>query len=216
VAAIADVIPDIRVHIPEIPSFVAQREILRSAREFCEKTRTWRQSFDLSTLADVATYDLISQAGLTNVELVDVVSIKNTEGGEPLKAKTFAWLDRELSDWRSETAEHASWFVLESNNTLRLVYTPASATTDKYHVRMAVKPLLTSDALSDVIENKYDEFIIHGALSRLYFIPRKPWSDARLGAYHREQFELSWPGARADAANEFQTGVIRKIRYGGL
>jgi hypothetical protein len=215
-AAISDIIPDIRVHIPEVPSFVAQREILRSAREFCEKTRAWRYTFDLPTTADEPLYDLVSEANLTNVELVDVVSIKNSDGGEPLKPKTFAWLDTNLSDWRDETATDAQYYVLNSNNVIRLVYTPDATTTAKYHVRMSLKPLLTSDSVDDVVENKYDEFIIHGALSRLYFIPRKPWSDVRLGAYHREQFELSWPGARADAANEFQTGVIRKVRYGGI
>jgi hypothetical protein len=215
-ANISEIIPDIRVHIPEIPSFVATRELLRAAREFCEETRAWRYSFNLSTIANTATYDLISSAGLTNVELVDVVSIKNTDGGEPVKGKTYYWLDANLSDWRSETAEEATWYVLDSNNTIRLVHTPASTTANKYHVRMAVKPLLTSTAISDLIENKYDEYLIHGALSRLYLIPRKPWSDARLGAYHRDRFELSWPGARADAANEFQTGVARKVQYGGL
>jgi hypothetical protein len=215
-AALSELYPDIRAHVPEIPSFVAQREVLRAAREFCEETRSWRYSFNLDTIASIATYDVISSANLTNVELVDIVSIKNASGGEPLKPKTFSWLDTNLSNWRGETATDANYYVLDSNNTIRLIYTPDATTADKYYVRMAVKPLLTSDSISDVIENKYDEFVIHGALARLYFMPRKPWSDTRLGAYHREQFELSWPGARADAANEFQTGVIRKVRYGGL
>ena len=215
-ASISEMVPDIRAHIPEIPSFIATREILRSAREFCEETRAWRYSFSLSTIADEATYDLVSKAALTNVELVDVISIKNSDGGQPLSPKTFSWLDTNLSNWRSESATEATYYVLDSNNTIRLVYTPDAAVTDKYYVRMAVKPLLTSESISDIIENKYDEQVIHGALSRLYFMPRKPWSDARLGAYHREQFELSWPGARASAADEFQTGVIRKVKYGGL
>jgi hypothetical protein len=215
-ASISEMIPDIRVHIPEIPTFAAEREILRSAREFCEETRAWRYSFSLDTIENTATYDFISAAGLTNVELVDVISIKSASGGEPLKPKTFSWFDTNLSDWRSVTATEAQWYVLDSNNTIRLVYTPDATVTDKYYVRMSVKPLLTSKSISDVIENKYDEDVIHGALSRLYFMPRKPWSDIKLGAYHREQFELSWPGARADAANEFQLGVIRKVKYGGL
>ena len=170
----------------------------------------------LVTATEHARAQIVRALPQDNVELVDIVTIKNASGGEPLKPKTFSWLDTNLSNWRGETATDANYYVLDSNNTIRLIYTPDATTADKYYVRMAVKPLLTSDSISDVIENKYDEFVIHGALARLYFMPRKPWSDTRLGAYHREQFELSWPGARADAANEFQTGVIRKVRYGGL
>jgi hypothetical protein len=215
-ASLSEIIPDIRAQIPEIPSFVAQRQILRSAREFCEETRAWRYSFNLSTTADESLYDVISEALLTNVELVDVISIKNTDGGEPLQPKTFSWLDTNLSDWRSETATDASYYVLDSNNTIRLVHTPDATVADKYYVRMALKPLLTSDAISDVIENKYDEYIIHGALSRLYFLPRKPWTDFNLATYHRQKFEASFTLAQTEAADEFQTGVIRKVKYGGL
>jgi hypothetical protein len=207
---------DVRANIPEIPAFVATRQLLRAIREFCEETRAWRYSFDLDVTASESLYDLMSEAGLTNTELVDVVTVKNTDGSTPVIPKTFKWLDDNLSDWRSTTAENAHWYVLDSNNVIRLVYTPASTTSAKYHVRMALKPLLSSQAVSDVLENKYDEAFIHGALARLYFLPRKPWTDVNLGQYHRLKFENYWASAKAEAADEFQTGVARKVRYGGL
>ena len=145
-----------------------------------------------------------------------MVSIKNSEGGAPLVPRTFAWFDQNLSDWRTETATDATYYVLESNNTLRLVYTPDTSTADKYYARVAIKPTKAATVLDDLMANKYDEVLVHGTLSRLLTLPRKPWTDASLGEYHRGLFEREFAAARTAAAEEHQTGQPRKVKYGGL
>jgi hypothetical protein len=147
---------------------------------------------------------------------VDVISLKNTDGGTPVKPRTQAWLDKNLSDWRNEENDLASYYMLDSNNTLRLTPTPASTVAAQYYARVAVKPLLTATTVDDVVLNKYDELLIHGALGRLYALPRKPWTDLQLASYHTAQFTLGIPAARTEAAEEFQTGIPRKVKYGGL
>jgi len=85
-----------------------------------------------------------------------------------------------------------------------------------YDARVAVKPALDAAAIDDIVANKYDEVLVHGALSKLYSIPRKPWTDMNLAQFHLALFRASFPAARTEAAEEFQTGIPRKVKYGGL
>jgi len=210
--AISDLVPDVRVEIPEIPSFVAERQLLRAARELCEEARVWR--VDISITPTAATTDLTSLLP-TTTELVDIISIKNTDGGAPVDPKTQAWLDINTSDWRNDTNSAAKYYMLSSNNTIQLFPTPPATSGASYYVRLAVKPLLTATTIDDLVANKHDELIIHGALAKLFLQPRKVWSDPVLGQYHLSEFMAGVPTARAKAADEYQTGVARTVKYGG-
>jgi len=213
--ALSVLVPDVRVEIPEIQTFVAERQLLRAAREFCEITRAWRVDIQVSVTADAPTVDLTA-ALPANTELVDIVSVKNLIGGAPIRPTTYKRLDEDSNDWRTETNTDASWYVLDGNNTIRFIPIPSITTVNKYYVRLAVKPLLTATVIDSIVANKYDEVLVHGALSKLYLIPRKPWTDASLAPYRLALFERSMPAARTEAAEEFQTGVARKVKYGGL
>lgn len=213
--ALTTLVPDVRAAIPELPSFIAERQILRAARIFCEDSRAWRVNITVSVTANVATVNLTSLLP-ANTELVDIISVKNEAGGQPIQPRTYAWLDENTSDWRGETNVNANWYVLDGNNTIRFVPVPAVTTASLYDVRVAVKPKLSATVLDDVILNKYDETLINGALGRLYLIPRKPWTDASLAQFHEGMFRSAIPAARSEAADEFQTGVRRKVKYGGI
>ena len=214
-AALTALVPDVRAEIPNIPSFVAERQLLRAARVFCQETRAWRVDFLLSVTANTPTISLAAQLP-TGTELIDIISIKNISGAKPLQPKTYSWLDTNLSDWRTQTDAQAVYYLLDGNNTLRLVPTPATTTANMYDIRVAVKPLRTATVLDDLLVNRFDEELIHGALAYLYVIPKKEWSDPGMAAFHEARFLESFAGARAAAADEFQVGVHRKVRYGGL
>ena len=212
---ISTLVPDVRAVIPEVPTFIVTRQVIRAMREFCEETRAWRVDVNLSTVENASTYNL---TGLlpTNTELVEIISVKSDEGNAPVEPITTAWLDHNKSTWRDETSSEAMYFYLVSNNTIRLVPTPSATATNKYFVRLAVKPLLTATTFDDQVDNKYNETLISGALANLLMIPRKPWTDFSLGDFYRRKFEAAFAPARAEATDEFQTGVARKVRYGGL
>jgi hypothetical protein len=214
-AALTELVSDIQATIPEIPGFIAERQVLRAARQFCHETRAWRDSFQFSVIEALPTVALGSLIP-AGTELVDIISIKNTGGGEPVHPRTYSWLDRNTSDWRSETDLNASYYVRDSNNTIRLSPTPSVTTVDLYDARVAVKPTLAATELEDGLVSRYREELISGALGHLFLIPRKPWTDLNLAQYHKAQFMVSWAGARVAAAEEHQTGVPRKVKYGGL
>lgn len=214
-ALLTALVPDVRVEIPEAASFVAERQLLRAAREFLEESRAWRANIQISTVGGTSTVDLSAILPL-DTELVDIVSIKNVDGSAPLTPRTFIWMDKNQADWRTETSLNAQWYVLELNNIIRLVPTPSTSIAGQYNLRVAVKPTLTAAVIDDVVVNKYDEVLIHGALSKLYVMPRKPWTDNNLAAFHMNAFRAAFAPARTEAAEEFQTGIPRKVKYGGL
>jgi len=212
-AAVSDLVSDIRTYIPEIPSFIAQRYVLRTIRDFCEQTRAWRKNVSLATVANTATVTVTSLLP-TTTELVDVISIKNSAGGAPLVPRTYMWLDENMSAWRTQTSTAAQYYVRESNSAIRLIPTPASAVT--YNARFAVKPLLTATVIDDILVNKFREVFISGAVGMLLMIPRKPWTDLQTAAAHSGIYGAGLVSAKAEATDEYQTGVVRKVKYGGL
>ena len=214
-AVLTELVKDVQVIVPEVPKFVAERQLLRALRDFAEETRAWRVDIQVGTTASTATTDITSLLP-TGTELVDIISMKNSAGGAPVEPVTYAYLDENVSDWRGQEALNANWFVLEDNNVIRFVYTPSATEANKYYVRAAVKPLLTATAIDDRVVNKYDEVLVDGALGRLLAMPRKPWTDFQLAEYHFVQFESAKAAARTRASEEFQTGVPRKVKYGGL
>jgi hypothetical protein len=213
--AVTTLVQDIISDIPEIPVFVATRQYLRALRVLCEQARVWRINFDVNTVASQDSYD-ISAYFPSNTELVDILSWKPEDGSTTVKPKTYAWLDKNEADWRTQEALIANYYVLESNNTIRLVPTSSETTASAYHVRAAIKPTTDATQIESLLPNKYSETLINGAKAFLFMTPRKPWTDLQLAQYHQSAFLASIPDARSEAADEFQTGVARKVKYGGL
>jgi len=211
-AAISSLVRNILLDIPEIPSFVAEKQYARALRELCEQARVWRVDDTLTTTANQATLS-VTPLLPELTELVDIISVKPVSGASPVKPKTQKWLDENESDWRSSTGLTAHYYMLESDGVLRLTPTPTSAV--GYYVRAAVKPTEEVQDVSDLVINKYSELLISGAKGHLFMIPRKPWTDLKMAQYHRAVFMAGIPDARSEAADEFQTGVARKVKYGG-
>ena len=215
--AVSEFASDIIADIPEIPVFVASRQVLRACRVLCERARVWRYDISLNTTASQATYDLSSlYTPEANVELVDIISMKPTDGRSPVVPVTKGWMDKNEADWRDQEALVATWFTLESNDTIRLIPTPSQTVTDAYDVRIAVKPKLDATTVDDIIYNKFYETVIAGAKSFLFLIPRKPWSDPNLAQFHLAMFNNGVIDAVPEASDDFQTGVPRKVKYGGI
>jgi hypothetical protein len=211
---VSTLVQDIISDIPEIPGFVAARQYLRAVRELCE-AKVWRIDLLVTAIANTPTYDLTALFP-TETVLVDLISMKPYDGSTPVKPKTQAWLDTNWADWRDDTALLAKYYVQEDANTMRLVPTPAELVVDAYTVRAAVKPTMDATFIDTLLANRYSELLISGAKAHLFLTPRKPWTDLTLGQYHRANFVAGIPEAESEAADEFQTGVARKVKYGGL
>ena len=71
-ATLTELVEDVRSDIPDIPGFVAERQLLRAARSFCQETRAWRVNIELSVTTTIATIDLGSLLP-AGTELIDII-----------------------------------------------------------------------------------------------------------------------------------------------
>jgi len=213
--AVNTLVQDIIADIPEIPVFIAARQYIRALRELCEKARVWRIN-DTFTVSSSLVLTDISALFPDDTELVDIVSMKPAGGETEVKPTTYARLDKNEANWRSESSLVAKQYILESNNVLRLVPSPSNNVVDAYYIRMAIKPTQATQNIESLLVNKYSELLISGAKAYLFMVPRKPWTDLQLAQFHMAQFLGGIPAARAEATDEFQTGVARTVKYGGL
>ena len=212
---VSTLVQDVLSDIPEVPAFVAARQYVRAARELCEEGRVWREDISVDVEVGSPAINLVTLFP-ASTELVDIISVKPADGSTPVTPKTQAWLDINWTDWRDQTALKATHYTQENSDSLRFVPAPAEDVTDAYTVRVALKPAADAESIDDLVSNKYSELLISGAKAHLFMTPRKPWTDLQLAQYHRANFLSGLPKARSEATDEFQTGIARKVKYGGL
>lgn len=120
-------------------------------------------------------------------QIVDVLDARM--GGKPLTV-TFV-NDEELENLGP--GESAITFV--DPNTLQLTPPPTSPVAVELLVAVAPGPQAT--AMHDDLWRQYSKAIVDGALSSLYEIPKRSWSDPQLAAYHGDKFEKAKAKAMA-------------------
>ena len=130
---IADLIPFVRVEIPDIPEIVAQQYLIRGAREFCRLSRAWTRDIVLSWTRNQSDYDLLTApeegatstttVGLQNVEIVGVISQRLEDGSEIIPT-TPAQLNEDFATWRHENGTPKRFYMQEDNSSITVVYRP--------------------------------------------------------------------------------------------
>lgn len=212
-ALLDPMVTNIAIEIPESVGFISERMLLEAIREFCAQTTSWRVDMtpDLDYVASQSDYTLTFP---TDTILVDIVTVQATDGGLQLKPTTPSRLDREVSEWRKTTGAPFSYMLVDAV-TIRLVYTPPAAKTGALAIRLAVKPTLEATTIDDHLYDQYGDIFVHGALSKLYRIPRKAWSDPGLAGFHLSLFDQAIDKARGRSVDENLSGIVRKVKYGG-
>lgn len=210
-AAITTLYPAVLAIASQAPEILASRALIESAREFCSRTRLWREDLTaLDSAASTASYTLTLPA---DSAVVDLMSVKyNTENLTP---KDSAQLDKIDSEWRTREGTPV-YYKREGTDGLRLVRVPATALTGAIEVYAALKPAFNATSIDDTVLEEHQDTIVNGALARLLRIPKKEWSDKSTSEYYRTLFEreLGVASSRGDSGRT--ANVARKVRYGGL
>lgn len=180
--------------LPGCPFPAMDFALRQSAISFCEQSLAYRyQHPDIAVVAATDTYSYVPPA-----ESV-VHAIHYAEfAGKTIQTRAGEFGIR-IEDWRNQTG--APEYVLGGATSLTLVPTPDVAGTLKLEV--VLKPSLTATGVDDALFNEYREAIVHGALGRLMLSPKKPYSDAQLGAYHAQQFTIKTGQAGMRAARNY-------------
>jgi len=206
---ISDVIPDISLEAPSAPDPLITKYFIESARDFCRRTRYWREDLDpIDFAVDVNEYDLFTP--VSGTEIIDVVTAALAANSQPLIRGT----PRNISYSATVSGDPTS-FALPSKNLMRLGPTPSAALTGALNVRVSLQPTQKAVSISDRLMSDYGDKINYGTLSRLLRMPKKPWSNASMAGFYLAEYENSIPVATAMAEDEYTKGVVRTVRYGG-
>lgn len=94
----------------------------------------------------------------------------------------FGWVG---VNWRTDVNLPTRWYVA-NDNTVCLELAPNAA--GNLRILAALKPTRLSTTFPDWMFERYVETIAHGAKARVMMIPKMPYSNAQLGAWHMDQF----------------------------
>lgn len=210
-ATVISLIPDVAVEINEAPNAAIKKALVDATREFCRETMFWHESLAATdTVVDQADYTLTLPA---DSEIVDLVSIKYNEN-ETLTPKTDAQLERMSDDWRTDTGD-PYYYQRLGNATIKVIPIPQTVITDAIVVKAALQPAKTATTIDDKIIDDYGEYIIYGALGRLFRMSNKPWTDLNLSASYTAMFRSKFGEAKSRGTNERSRKTTRRVRYGG-
>lgn len=123
----------------------------------------------------------------------------------------FGWVG---VNWRTDVNLPTRWYI-QNDDTVALLLPPQSGNS-ALRIEAALKPTISSTTFPTWMLERYSETIAHGAKARMMLSPKKPYSDAKLGAYHQQQFFLGIADARTRAARGATRAALRTHTVYGL
>lgn len=209
VAFDADVfLNEVMPELPSCPKAMVVNAIRNAVIEFCARSRVWQ--VDLAAIAAVANQAAYAFSPPAASVVAEVISA--WYDALPIYPNTQSDLADLYDNWTTEAGD-PKYFVQNDTASLILVPMPDASLASAITVKVALKPTRAATAVESWLSEKYLEEMAHGAKGRLLAIPKKPWSDAALSAYHTGLFEQGIASARLDAEQGFTNAPIHTRRY---
>lgn len=201
----SDLIDDVLPHLSADPSNpVTEQAIKRTVIEFCNQSWVWQTFPDpISVVANTNLYDLEPESGADIAAVLSVVI-----DGDPILAKSPAWLNTNVRNWRTEAAPPRYYTQLDTE-TLILAPLPQSNIKNGMALTIANQPSQRSTGFPSWISNQYFYALVDGSVAKLMLMDKKPWADAQGGVDRRSKFEAAISGARNDAVTALGVAPVR-------
>ena len=122
-----------------------------------------------------------------------------------IQQKTKDWLDDNVEDWQNLRREAIQYYRVISPGKIVIVPTPSVTIIQGMAVELILKPTFDAETLPDIIYDDYADGIAIGAKSRLMLMPNKKWSNLKLGAYFKGEFEKVIADAKSKARSGYRT-----------
>jgi hypothetical protein len=171
-------------HVAGCPEDLAASAVRDAAIEFCFESRCLITSIDVSV--GPGGVDIIDTAN----QVVDVLDAKIN--GETV---CVSYINDSEAIAKAD-AESSSVILMTDPNNIVLYPDPTVATSVQLLVALAPGP--SSTDLYDEAWKRHSEAIRFGALTRLFEVPKRAWSDPQLAIYYRGKFEESIKKAQAN------------------
>lgn len=203
---IDDFLPELRIYAPAVPDVIAYRHIRAAARDFCQRTRIWRDS-------DTITVTEPSAEGVTTIQDAAIYEIERADFGterKPLTPITIAELDRDMPNWRYEeidtTGEGAPSYVTQLlPDTVAIVPRMTGTLT----LQLVLIPSRSAAQLPEILLSQHAETIGMGAASRALRTPNTEYSNPDLASSLRADFDQHITTAKTIAAKSIHRAPLR-------
>lgn len=173
-------------HVSGCPESLIINTVRDAIIRLCGDVTVWRDDIPAGNITIlVDDYTITAPA---STEIVSVVSLQYDE--TEIYPQTEEVLDGVDSGWRAGISGRPSAFVHYAPNRIKFNRIPNATIVGGLVARVALKPTRTATTVEDVLYNDWRECIEHGALERLFRIPKKAWSDINLAAYHGKHFSF--------------------------
>ena len=205
-ALLSDLVKDVLLYAPGAPEPLVIDKYREAARTFFRDTRIWRVT--VSTITGVTTqkYALTLPA---DTELIDVFEVRFDD--RRLDKATQTRMGR-----YSTTDKVVDRYTLDGDNIL-LMPDPQTDMTAKFEfVRAAVRPAPGVSSIDTTMIDKYGDIIREGTVGLLLTIPRRDWSDVKLGLSYLQHFRDEIDKWASRGMDGDMWDVPRTVRYGGL
>lgn len=215
---IEDLYPFVLPELPDCPDATLRQAFVLTLLDFCQRTHAWNEIADAVRLVDgVAEYDIDYPSGATPETVSEVWC-----GPQELRPATMSRLSDELPDWQTATSTRPVYYNATGDwGAIQVYPKPAGvsqlATPPTLRLRGVFLPRLDTTTIPDFIAQRWLECITAGVKSRLMLQPSKVWSNEKLGAYHKGQYEELRGEARIVVLSERVPGTttVRPVRFGG-
>lgn len=227
---ISELLPDVLLSASGCPPMIATQALSSAVREFLEATSAWKVWVpSVDTVASQATYAFPNHLMDPDEAWARTTSVDMLVWGPTGREIPFMTaLDLQDADpqWRTrEAAVPLAWTYEIDSATVRLYPVPSEVVVDALEARLVISTHTYSGVgatandllpvlLPDEIFHKFRDAFVSGALTRLYTIPRRDWTDYQAARYHREVFEQAKIDAKSKADVDYND-VGLTVNYGG-
>jgi len=203
---ITDLAKILRIRVKEAPTFMLERLVRESAREFFRSSRAWRMDFTGAIVAGTDTYDLTLP---TNALAHDMLYAKLLDTNVKLTylrdaAKAYVTPDEENDGRKTE------FITLLDTDTFQLLPPPIQANTIEFKVVLTLNRTATD--IADAIVEEFEDTLLDGALYRLYEMPNETWSDIKMSRLHYDKFMVGTMKAKS-RVEESRTPGVRTAKF---
>lgn len=186
--------PDVLPDVLGCPEPTVERAIQNAARDFCERSRIWRDDLpQILTAGLQAIYPIAYPEESEGVELIGA-----TLDGVDIKLETAD--DNKPSQRRSPVATGTERVLTQDLVSVQLMPTPAADAIGRVLILTAIlKPGEFASGLPDRFADKHRLAISNGALAKLLVANKAPWANPQLAKIKGDEFEAAIKRASSKA-----------------
>lgn len=171
-------LPSIMPYAPGCPEPTAHAMIIRAAREFCRRTRLWRDHDSFEVTGDQCSVVCVPEGA----ELLEIETARWNEF--PLEPIAYADLEREHPSWRED--DGTPKFISQAD--MDSVVLAPKGESGTLRLGLYLTPAEGAEQLPDILARHYRTTIADGALGEILMLPMQSFTNPEMAMFYAQRF----------------------------